>query len=230
MRALILIGLLLLSGCSFCIEGSGKLVTKDDYVVSYFDSVDLHGSADIFIKQGKSNSLKVVAEDNVIGNLKFDIDKQTLTITQKSCVHSLHGVKIYLVMNDVKKVGVSGSGDVFTENTVSSPDLTLALSGDGSFDMDLDVDDLETMISGLGDVTLRGVADRHTYSVSGSGELNAFDLKTAYTTIAISGSADAEVDAEQELDVKISGSGDVLYHGDPMVDSAISGSGSVEKE
>lgn len=228
MRALILIMLLLLSGCT-CIDGSGDVVLKEDYVVSYFDSVNLMGAADIYITQGDKNSLRVEAEDNLFDHLRFDVFNNELNIEQKTCIKPSKPIKVFVTMNDVKRLSVSGAGRLVSENELSSPDITVDISGAGETDLNVRTQKLTVDISGAGDTVFTGNADRFVYTLSGSGELDAGSLKTAITDVKISGAGDALVDAEQDLFVTVSGTGDVLYKGNPMVTSDISGSGKLEK-
>ena len=64
--------------------------------------------------------------------------------------------------------------------------------------------------------------------ISGSGDIEALDMKTKRCDISISGSGDAEVWATDEIKASISGSRDIKYKGDaPKVHARASGSGDV---
>ena len=87
-------------------------------------------------------------------------------------------------------------------------------------------------VSGAGDIISDNIisgGEPLEMSVSGSGSIKAFDLTTDISTLNLSGAADAEVTANQKLDVNVSGSGDVKYKGNASVSQSISGSGSVKK-
>ena len=73
-----------------------------------------------------------------------------------------------------------------------------------------------------------GTADFHEITISGAGEIKAFDLKSKSLHLRISGAGDAEVYATEELKVKISGAGKVRYKGNPKVEKKISGAGSIK--
>jgi len=55
------------------------------------------------------------------------------------------------------------------------------------------------------------------------------DSKSGDATIKIYGSGDADVFADEKLDVHVAGSGDVTYKGNAQVSSSIAGSGRVKK-
>ncbi|GAA4746821.1 hypothetical protein GCM10023229_28670 [Flavisolibacter ginsenosidimutans] len=95
--------------------------------------------------------------------------------------------------------------------------------------MQVSVPKVSAHVSGSGDVFLKGTSKEFEGSISGSGSIKAFDLSTDDTKLDLSGAADAEVTANQKLDVHVSGSGDVKYKGAASVSQEISGSGSVKK-
>ena len=65
--------------------------------------------------------------------------------------------------------------------------------------------------------------------MSGSGEVRAADLRTDDTTVRVSGSGNARVNAAKTLAARTSGSGSVLVSGNPQITSSKSGSGTVER-
>jgi hypothetical protein len=88
---------------------------------------------------------------------------------------------------------------------------------------------VSTEISGSGSVQLRGEAKDFSADVSGSGDVKCFDLLTDNTSLDLSGSADAEVNAQKKLNVDVSGASSIRYKGSASVSQNISGSGSVKK-
>ena len=73
---------------------------------------------------------------------------------------------------------------------------------------------------------LIGICDEFDYTISGSGDINSFDLISDRGFVEINGSGDTEVFVNEFLSVKITGSGDVLFKGNPdEIISDITGSG-----
>jgi hypothetical protein len=87
-------------------------------------------------------------------------------------------------------------------------------------------------LSGSGDIVGKTTiqADKFDASMSGSGDIRAFDLEAEFVEATVSGSADIKVTANQSLDARVSGSGDIQYRGNPKkVHSKASGSGDITK-
>ena len=78
------------------------------------------------------------------------------------------------------------------------------------------------------ELELSGTSKSFEAAVAGSGDVEAYDLKTEKCELKISGSGTIHASVENELIARISGSGNVKYKGNPRVeDVKVSGSGNV---
>jgi len=225
------IAIILVSGCvnwSNCEMGSGDVVSED-FTVSKFHSINLGGSGNIYITQDPEQALRIEAEDNILELMTVNVANGKLNIGTRRCYTSTKPVNIYVSMEDVRDLTISGSGKMVGQTEINSDSLGLNIIGSGSYDMDIDANELNTRIDGSGKFNLRGSAKIHNGKTSGSGSILAFDLSTEKTDISIFGSGKAEVNASQELDITIEGSGSVFYTGDATVSQTISGSGRIQK-
>lgn len=120
-------------------------------------------------------------------------------------------------------------GDGKLEVVVSSPQpTTWRVAGDGS----LVANDLEggshaVGLAGSGTIILSGKAAKLTTSLSGSGQIEAFDLQVDEAAASLSGSGQIQVNALTKLTARIAGTGIIEYDGDPQVETTIAGSGKV---
>lgn len=125
-------------------------------------------------------------------------------------------------------ITVSGSGRVKAQGSLSSGFFRAKVSGSGSiYVTSLNTQQLESVISGSGDIELAGTAPTQSCTVSGSGNVNTANLQSQTAEAIISGSGSITLSVTQTLNAVISGSGDIRYAGNPAVNVNISGSGSV---
>ena len=96
-------------------------------------------------------------------------------------------------------------------------------------DLELETSQLETEISGSGSIYLSGFAEQHRARISGSGKIDALDMRARNAAVSITGSGDCLLTALDRLYAKISGSGNALYKGHPQIRKTISGSGKVRQ-
>ena len=125
-------------------------------------------------------------------NMWSDYDKLNIKIT----VPRLHGV------------GMAGSGNITTMNTIKTDDFQIGLSGSGNIRATVEAEYIDC-------------------GISGSGNVKAQDCEVEKVKIGISGSGDCLVNASNSLEAGIAGSGSVKYKGHPKVKTSISGSGSI---
>lgn len=213
------------------VSGNGNIKTEERKVSS-FNSVEASGSVKVHIRQDSSSSVKIETDENLMEYIEVYVTGSTLVIKEKDGFNPdpSKDLIIYTAAPVYKSVDVSGSGDIISDNIISGGEpLELGVSGSGFINVQVTLPKVSTHVSGSGDVLLKGTAKEFDGSISGSGSIKAFDLVTDVTTLDLSGAAEAEVTANQKLDVNVSGSGDVKYKGNATVSQSISGSGSVKK-
>jgi len=210
-------------------SASGEIISKS-YDISDFENINLIGSGNIFLTQGKEYSLNIQADKNIIEKLNVEVQGDTLKIGDVGfLLFNINPIKIYITMPEVTSVRIGGSGSIQTQNTINSQDLSLIVDGSGKINTNLNVEKLSTKILGSGSATYIGKANEHNIKIEGSGSIKAFDLTNKITNINIIGSGSTQVSPTDNLNVKISGSGSVKYQGNPTIDQSISGSGSVKR-
>lgn len=209
-----------------CLRHEGNIISRD-FNLSSFDGIELLIPADVTITQGPTQSVKVEGYENMVNRLETDIRRGVWKIKTERCIRDLGEMKIWITIPNINSLVVSGSGTIYSENTLSANKLDLTISGSGEADLALEVDKFNTIISGSGQLKVEGAADEVVLNISGSGDYAGFDLETNRSDVNVSGSGNAEVWVKNFLKARISGSGDIFYRGQPEKDVAISGSGRV---
>jgi biopolymer transport protein ExbD len=213
------------------VSGSGK-ITVQDRKVSSFNSIEASGSVKVHIRQDSSSSVRIETDENLMEYVDVYTTGSTLVIKEKDGFNldPSKDLIVYTSAPVYESVDVSGSGDIISDNIISGGEpLEMGVSGSGMINVQVALPKVSVDVSGSGDVILKGTSKEFSGSISGSGSIKAFDLTTDVTLLRLSGAADAEVTANQKLDVSVSGSGDVKYKGSATVSQSISGSGSVKK-
>lgn len=213
------------------VSGNGK-IKAEDRKVSAFTSIEASGSVKVHIRQDSSTSVKIETDENLMEYVEVFTKGNTLIIESKEGFNldPSEGVIIYATAPSFSSIHVSGSGDIISDNIISGGQpLDMGVSGSGNINVQAALPKLSVEVSGSGNVLLKGTSKEFSGTISGSGSIKAFELTTDACRLQLSGAADAEVTANQKLDVNVSGSGDVRYKGNAQVSQNISGSGSVKK-
>jgi len=199
-----------------------------------FTSIELSGPFDIYLSQGNLESVKVDAPSDVSARIITEVVNGALKVYTKHD-HMDWGnwwgnhkrITVYVMIKNLNSLYLSGSGDDFFKDGLSLNTLKLAISGSGDITGQITANSLECSISGSGDMRLSGHAETLTVTVGGSGDFTARNLKTVNSTVRVSGSGDAEINASRKIDAAVSGSGDIRYTGGAKVASSKSGSGDI---
>lgn len=236
MRVFSILALFLIAvSCQFV---SGKRVTGNGHVISQdksagsFNSVNVDGAVVVRVRQDASPSVRIEADENLMQYLEVFTKGNTLVIRTKKGynLQPSKDVVAYIAAPSFSKIEAGGSCKIISESTLTGNDpLTVDMSGSCDIDMDVNLNEIRTTLAGSGSINLRGKANSFSAEVSGSGEINCFNLVTDNTSLDLSGSADAQVNANKQLNVSVSGAGSVEYKGTASVSQSISGSGSVKK-
>jgi len=216
------------NGLFNCIEGEGDIVTQE-LLINEFTGVKSRGSSQVYITQGNDFKVEVEGQQNIIDNIETDIQNGVWEIEFEECQRDFEELKIYITMPVIESLEVSGSGDMIGQDVFLVENIKLKVDGSGSIEVVIDdATDVDARISGSGKIKLEGITNYIGAKISGSGDLEAYDLEANIGNIKISGSGDAEVTVYDDLDVKIEGSGDVYYKGNPIINVDITGSGDLK--
>lgn len=212
------------------IRGSGNVIAQSREFGS-FDAVSVDYPAQVTILQGENEALTIEAEDNLLPDLKTQIDRGTLEIfyqkTGERHVNPTRPVVITITVKTLKDVDFSSAGEL-TIDGLQTDDLFVSLSGAGNLKLvDIKVRELSVNLSGAGSLTASGTTDSLDVNISGFGGFDGANLHGSNADVHISGAGSATVWVDDELDAEISGAGSVNYYGSAEVSKQINGVGSV---
>ena len=210
------------------IKGNGNVVTETRNVSDY-SQIAVAGSFDVKLIAGKEGKLIIKGEDNLLEYLITEVKDGKLKIKWEKGIN-INTTKELLVtvpFEDIEAVSLAGSGDVFSEDTIKTDNLKVALAGSGDVKLIINASSISSAVSGSGDIKLMGSSENLKCAIAGSGDINGYELVSDNVEVSIAGSGDIKVNAKENLKARISGSGDVYYKGNPRQDVKVSGSGSV---
>ena len=218
------------SACSSdMLAGSGNIVTENRGV-SDFERVILSGVGDLIIQEGEEESLALSTDDNLISHVRTEVKNNTLILSFDDEAGEMgykptDGIKFSLVVKDLDRVDISGTGNVLISQ-LETEKLLVNISEAGNLEIaSLTAEELIVHQSGSGTVFLSGKVKGQEVTHNGTGSYHAADLMSQTTIINLSGAGGATVWAVETLDVDISGFGNVVYYGNPHIIQNLSGMG-----
>jgi hypothetical protein len=227
--------LILIMGIQSCgfdanaIRGDGNVISVESNL-DEFTTLDASGIFKIFLLEGNNPHIRIETDENIHEYISFEVRRNTLKLSMKNNqIYRPTHLHVYLTVNTIEKLDLSGATSLEADHTLVSPNLTISISGAGDLDLDVETRDLRTTVSGAGNISLSGNADTHEVKLSGAASMKCTDLKTRSTIISLSGAGSADVHASELLDASISGVGSIKYAGDPeKTNISKSGLGSIK--
>ncbi len=212
--------------------GRGSIV-DEPIAVTPFTSVVTSASADVTITTGDSLQVMLSDYENLIDLWDLKVENSQLIIETKpfkSLVNSKAKVTIVMPAT-LKEVKIAGSGNIDLNSPFPLVEKCI-ISGSGNITGHAitNYTDLTLTISGSGSFNFVGTANRVKATTTGSGKMYLSNLVANDVRCLISGSGNMYVHAQNSLNATITGSGNIIYSGNPTVDVKTSGSGSVRHE
>lgn len=212
--------------------GSGNVVseTRD---AGGFHAVEVSYPAQVLIKQGSKESVKIEAEDNVLRDLKTQVRNGVLEISfnrqNPKHVNPTEPVRITIVARELDDVQFTSAGELVI-NELESDELDVSLSGAGNLELnDIHVKELHVSLSGAGSMAASGTAGNLDVNISGFGDFKGGELHSRNALVNISGAGSATVWVDDDLTAQVSGAGSVGYYGSAAVTKQVSGVGGVRQ-
>jgi len=140
------VALFLAIGVAGCKKGNGDIVTRS-LSLSSFDEIHLKIDADVFVRQGPGQEVLVTGEADVLDRLDGRIDDDEWEIEFTRNVGNHERLEIYITLQDIDKLKVSGSGKIVGLNLFIVDDIDLEVDGSGMIDVEVDAEDVKSKIT-----------------------------------------------------------------------------------
>ena len=235
-RTAILSGALFVAASSAFALGARESVASGNVrteirTVAAFTAIVIEGSGNVTLSQGRTQSLSVETDDNLLPLVKTEVRAGVLYIGFKEGVKPVHLSQLEFLISvpELTAVKISGSGNLHATSLIRADALTLEISGSGGIYSELDVGRLGVAISGSGGITAEGKAAQLSVTISGSGSLQGRDLVSETAEVSVNGSGEAVISARRTISINVSGSGRVAYGGGAKATITKSGSGVVQR-
>jgi flagellar motor switch/type III secretory pathway protein FliN len=219
-------------------------VTKKALELPEFKSIYVNSNYTVYLKQTNKQEVTVEALTDIFtasdikvenGILMINIERKPET-ANKSLWAKIDDIKLnptmklYVSMKNIEELQVNSNGKIISENSLAANNLTLAVNGNGSMDVDVKGDILKAEVSGSGNMSLRGYASNIDALVSGSGNLNGYTCPVTSAKVKVSGSGSCELTVSETIDAVVLGSGQVKHKGNTKnTQKKVYGSGSIER-
>lgn len=188
--------------------GSGKRASETRKIDS-FTQLELLGVGRIEVTIGNRQTLELSGDDNILPLIETKVTDRKLVIDTMRPIRPVQPLIIKAIASDLTVITLGGAGDIAVTGITNS--------------------DLNTKVTGAGEVTLSGQTSNLALTLTGVGGIDASELVAKAVTVNMSGTGRVDVNPIVSLDVRITGAGTVTYSGEPKIKQKITGVGKLER-
>lgn len=214
------------------VRGSERM-GEQEFAVAGFDKVNFNTIGELTIAIGQEETLRVVAEDNLLKYFKAEVRGDTLYIDSQENVNlrPMRPVKFSLTVKSLEAVAVNGSGDLAVVDDIEADNFSAAINGSGNVALaEVAAPTVKLTVAGSGDLKTSALeADATlTAKIAGSGNIVATEMRAPDVSFTTNGSGDLKVDwiAADTLTLHIASSGQLTINGGEVVRQTITLAGS----
>jgi hypothetical protein len=211
------------------IDGNG-IAARDTRSVAAVTGLDVGGSMIVDVRVGGAPSLVVEGDSNLLPLVKTETRGSTLHIETENRLRSTTPLKVTYTVPRLTDLHSGGSGHVTVRDLKGEP-LSVRLGGSGVARLSGDVAEFDARVSGSGKIEAGELRARNAdVVVSGSGGVVLGQVRGDNARIQISGSGAVQTSGTvRTLNVRVSGSGsaDLANLTTEQGDLASSGSGGI---
>lgn len=191
------------------VDGNG-VAARDMRQVAAHGRLDVGGSMQVEVRAGQAPSLVVEADSNLLPFILTRESGDTLQIASERPLRSKNPIRVIYTTPRLSDVRVSGSGQVAVRDLNGAP-LDVRKSGSGQVRLAGKVDSLSARVSGSGSVDAAELRSASAdLSLSGSGRLHVGEIRGDYARISVDGSGVLQAGGTvRSLNARVAGSGSV---------------------
>jgi hypothetical protein len=203
--------------------------------VKEFTEIKVSSGIDLYLKMGDTESVKIVADDDIIDEVITEVKDGTLRIYMKNNNWFNWGGnktrKAYVTVKELNVLQASSGSDVRSENTLKGESLDVRASSGSDVEIDVFYKNVSLDTSSGSDARISGKTKTFKAEASSGSDIKAGDLESTICKVRASSGSDATVNVSDELYAKASSGADIKYYGNPGIrDTDESSGGDVRRK
>jgi hypothetical protein len=173
-----------------------------------FHSVEASGNAVLTVTFGKTRSVSMETDDNLMEFVMSEVKNGCLRVGFSRPVSSKLGLKVQMETDQLRKIKLTGAANARVKG--------------------IDCPEFRAITGGSAGIDLQGETQSFSLKVSGTSTVRASELHSKSAEVRASGSGKAHVHAAERLKAKVSGAALITCAGNPgAVTEKVSGTGVV---
>lgn len=206
----------LLQSCIFnpTIKGDGN-VTEQNRDVSTFSEMKISRGMNVYITQGNTTSVRVVADANLLDVIETEVEGDVLVISSEANIKKCTSKKVYVTTPNLESIKAFAGCNVYSESTINSEELQLSASAGSNMKIIVETDQLNTSASAGSNISIEGESGAIKGKASSGSNIKAGNLTVNNSELKVSSGANIWITCTQKLNGSASSGGNIFYSGNP---------------
>jgi hypothetical protein len=215
------------NGVPDCVQNAGEIVWEEVELPS-FQKITVFEGVELILSGGTQQQVIIETGEYLRNEVSAEVDGNRLVLrNENNCnLFRPYGItRVFVTSPNIDEVRSSTGWPVRSEGVLSYSSLALISESfnnpetettDGSFDLNVDVQDIQLIANGIAYFRLRGIAQRFNATIAaGDSRVEAENLIAGEVVVNHRGSNDILVNPQQSLAGVIRGTGNVLSYNRP---------------
>ncbi len=190
--------------------------------VPEFSKISVSSGIDLYLTQGSSEKVRVVADEDMMGKIITEVKGNTLHVYIKNNNNWNWGWnktrEVHVTFDDLTALDVSAGADVISEDGIALDEIKISVSSGADLDLEsLTAKSVYISTSSGADAHVSGKTDYLSTDSSSGSDIDCSELMAREVKASASSGSDTDVYVTEKLIADASSGGDIEYHGDPAV-------------
>lgn len=189
--------------------------------VESFNAIKVSSGIDLYLTMGNSEEVEIIADNDIIDNLKTEVKNGTLHIYMKKNDWFNWGgnqtKKAYVTVRELVALHASSGSDVKSENTIKGGSMEVKASSGSDVELDVFYKYLSVDTSSGSDAKLSGRVKTFEAESSSGSDIKAQNLEAKIGKLKASSGSDISATITDELYARASSGADIRYYGSPQI-------------
>ncbi len=201
------------------VSGTGEIASQTVNLAN-FTEVELKKIGEVEVLSGSEYKVEISDYENLLPYAKVYMEGERLIISYDSVQVMGSKLKISITIPDqLSKVVLSGSGNIFVNSGFVSDKVHLIVSGSGNISASgVNSQNVDIVMSGAGKIEAKGKTENFTLEVSGSATIQCKELISNNADCDLRGVSTVFVSVEDKLKVNAFVVGSLTYYGSPILE------------
>jgi hypothetical protein len=214
-KPLYIIFLLTISLVYFDLDGQ----SKTERSVGDFKALWVSSGFDIYLNQDENTKVYIECDDSIVNNITTTVQNGVLMIKAIKTIRWSVGKtpKIYLSVNSLKQIDVTGGSDIYSMVTLQFDSLKITAHGGSDVYLNVKCQSLRLNANGGSDINITGNTNKLVALSNGGSDINAGNLTTNICYVTATGGSEALINVTNELIADANRNSIIGYIGTPPI-------------